>query len=120
MGNIGDKFRSFGWFVQDVNGHDTGEILDAVIARRRTRAALRHHPRYDQGLRDVCGGVEGNHHMSLTKEQMEEAIRKVSERLEEASAAVSPEWHVDEKSTATAAEEEPAPASEEREDNGNV
>ena len=39
MGDIGDKFRSFGWFVQTVNGHDIDEILDAVLKPKRIRAA---------------------------------------------------------------------------------
>jgi transketolase len=108
MGDIGDKFRSFGWFVQTVNGHDTGEILDAVVAAKAHKGS----PSVIvldtiKGYGTFAAGVEGNHHMSLSKEQMEEAIKKVTEKLEEARAAVSYEWHVDEKSTASAVAEEP-------------
>ena len=118
MGDIGDKFRSFGWFVQTVNGHDTGEILDAVIAAKAHKGS----PSVIvldtiKGFGTFAAGVEGNHHMSLTKEQMEEAIKKVSEKLEEARAAVAYEWHVDEKSTASVIAEEPEPIIGEGDDN---
>jgi transketolase len=121
MGDIGQKFRSFGWFVQDVNGHDTGEILDAVLAAKAHKGS----PSAIildtiKGYGTFAAGVEGNHHMSLSKEQMEEAIRKVSERLEEARAAVSYEWHVDDKTTASVGEEEPAASAEKGEDNDNI
>ena len=118
MGDIGDKFRSFGWFVQTVNGHDIDEILNAVVAAKAHKGS----PSVIvldtiKGYGTFAAGVEGNHHMSLTKEQMEEAIKKVSEKLEEARAAVAYERHVDEKSTAAPVADEPKPAVEEADDN---
>jgi transketolase len=88
MGDIGEKFKSFGWFVQNVNGHDVGAILDAVVVAKEHQGA----PSMIilntiKGYGTFAAGIEGNHHMSLTKEQMDEAIKKVAERLEEARAA---------------------------------
>lgn len=117
IGDIGDKFRSFGWFVQTVNGHDIDEILDAVLAAKEHNGS----PSVIvldtiKGYGTFAAGIEGNHHMSFTKEQMEEAIKKVSERLEEARAAVTQEWHADEKPAAAEAAGEPEPAVEEADD----
>lgn len=88
MGDIGAKFNSFGWFVQNVNGHDTDAILDAVIAAKEHKGS----PSVIvldtiKGYGTFAEGMENNHHMSFTKEQMDEAIKKASERLEEARAA---------------------------------
>ncbi|NMA25783.1 MAG: transketolase, partial [Clostridiales bacterium] len=118
MGDIGDKFRSFGWFVQTVNGHDIDEILDAVLEAKAHKGS----PSVIildtiKGYGTFAAGIEGNHHMTLTKEQMEEAIKKVSERLEEAKTAVARERHADEKPAAAAVADEPEPAVEEADDN---
>jgi transketolase len=36
MGDIADKWRSFGWFVQEINGNDAGEVLRALAVARTT------------------------------------------------------------------------------------
>jgi transketolase len=36
MGDIADKWRSFGWFVQEINGNEAGEILRALAVARAT------------------------------------------------------------------------------------
>jgi transketolase len=92
MGDIGDKFKSFGWYVQTVNGHDVGAILDAVITAKEHKGA----PSMIildtvKGYGTYAAGIEGNHHMSFTKDQIEEAIKKATERLEEARAAAAAE-----------------------------
>lgn len=35
-GKIADKFRAFGWETRTVNGHDIGEILEAIGGAKRT------------------------------------------------------------------------------------
>ena len=104
MGDIGDKFRSFGWFVQQVNGHDVDAILGAVIAAKEHKG-LPSVIILDtvKGYGTFAAGLEGNHHMSLSKEQMDETIRKVTEKLEEARAVVAADEAV--KAAAAAAEE---------------
>jgi transketolase len=95
MGDIGEKFKSFGWFVQSVDGHDTGAILDAVVAAKENKGS----PSMIilntiKGYGTFAAGLESNHHMSLSKEQIDEAIREVSERLEEARELAASEQEV--------------------------
>jgi transketolase len=104
MGDIADKFRSFGWFVQTVDGHDVGAIQSAVIAAKAQNDA----PSMIvldtvKGYGTFAAGIEGNHHMSFSKEQMDEAIRYAAQRLEEARAAVAEEEAI--KRAAAAAQE---------------
>lgn len=118
LGDIGEKFRNFGWYVQNINGNDTGAVLDAVIAAKEHKGA----PSMIildtvKGFGTFAAGVEGNHHMSLSKEQMDEAIKKVSEKLEDARAAVAADWHIDEKNSAAGIAEKPVTVSEQGEDN---
>ncbi|MEL4106143.1 transketolase [Oscillospiraceae bacterium WX1] len=92
LGDIGEKFAAFGWFVQTVDGHDTGAILDAVLTAKKTKGV----PSVIvldtvKGFGTFAAGVEGNHHMSFSKEQMEEAVKVVTERLEGARAAAATE-----------------------------
>lgn len=92
LGDIGNKFREFGWFVQKVDGHDPSAILEAVVAAKENKGS----PSMIvldtvKGYGTFAAGVETNHHMNLTKEQMDEEIRLVMERLEEARAAVAAE-----------------------------
>lgn len=95
LGDIGAKFSSFGWFVQTVNGHDTGEILDAITeAKAHKDAPSMIILETIKGYGTFAAGLENNHHMSFTKEQMDEAIRKATERLEEARAVAASEQEV--------------------------
>ncbi|SHI06706.1 transketolase [Sporobacter termitidis DSM 10068] len=92
VGDLADKFRAFGWFVQKVDGHDVGAILDAVAAAKEHEGA----PSMIvldtiKGYGTFAAGVEGNHHMSFTKDQMDEAVKKTAEKLEEARAAAAAE-----------------------------
>lgn len=32
LGNLGDKWRSFGWYVQEIDGHDMAQIITAIEA----------------------------------------------------------------------------------------
>jgi hypothetical protein len=91
-GDLGDKFKSFGWFVQTVSGNDTGSVLDAVVTAKEHKGA----PSMIvldtvKGFGTFAAGIEGNHHMSFTKDQIDEAVKKVVERLEEARVAAAEE-----------------------------
>ena len=89
-GDIGEKFKSFGWRVFNVNGHDTGEVLEAVRSAKLEQE-LPSVIILDTIKGNGCNfaeGIEGNHHMSFTKEKMDEAIAAVTERIEAAKAAV--------------------------------
>jgi transketolase len=91
-GDLGEKFAAFGWRVIYVNGHDTGEISDAVKAAKNEKglpAAIILDTIKGNGVK-FAAGVEKNHHMSFTAEQIDEAIRGAAEALEEAKAALAP------------------------------
>lgn len=93
MGDMGAKFSAFGWNVIEVDGHDTGAILDAVRAaksegERPTAIILDTVKGYGCTFAE---GVEANHHMSFTKEQMDEAIEAAMARLEDARAEAAKE-----------------------------
>ena len=92
MGDIGEKFKAFGWDVQTVNGHDTGAILNAVRNAKDTKGS----PSMIildtiKGYGTFAAGIHGNHHMNFKKEEIEEAVKKASERLDEAKALVAAE-----------------------------
>ena len=91
LGDLGKKFDAFGWFVQEVNGNDVGEVLSAVKKAKENSGKpsmiiLNTIKGYGCSFAE---GVESNHHMSFTKEQMEDAIEKVEIRLDEAKAALA-------------------------------
>ena len=86
LGSLEDKFKSFGWHTVTVNGHDTKAVKDAIRAAKKVK---------DQPsmiiLDTIKGygcnfaeGVEANHHMNFTKEQMDSALESAKQRLEEA------------------------------------
>ena len=89
MGDIGEKFKAFGWHTQAVNGHDPGKIKAAIVEAKKVKDApsviildtVKGH-----GC-DFAEGVAANHHMNFTREQIENAIGIQKQRLEEACAA---------------------------------
>lgn len=90
MHNMGERFASFGWFVQEVNGHDIGEICNAIAAAKEQSgkpAAIILHTHKGNGCK-FAEGIEGNHHMNFTAEQMQEAMTVAEKRLEAARAAL--------------------------------
>ena len=87
-GDLAAKFAAFGWFTQEVDGHDTGAISDAVRAAKAQRGlpsciVLDTIKGYGCNFAE---GVEANHHMTFTQKQMESAIAEVGARLERARA----------------------------------
>jgi len=84
MGDIGEKFKAFGWHTQTVNGHDPDRIKDAIIDAK----VIRDVPSVI--ILDTIKGygcnfaeaIAGNHHMNFTKEQMDKAIDDATQKLE--------------------------------------
>ena len=92
MGDIGEKFKAFGWFVQEVDGHDIAAVYNAVRAAKENKGS----PSMIildtiKGYGTFAAGIESNHHMNFKKEQIEEAVKLASERLDAARAAVGGE-----------------------------
>jgi transketolase len=88
-GDMAAKFAAFDWHVREVDGHDTRAVEAAVknaLAEKGVPSAVI--------LRTVKGygcnfaeGVESNHNMSFTKEQIDDAVAGVRLRLAAAEAA---------------------------------
>ena len=88
-GDLAEKFRAFGWFTQEVDGHDCGAIQAAVQAAKEHEGEpcmIVLHTVKGYGC-TFAEGIEANHHMSFTEEQIEEATAAVYARIEKLSAA---------------------------------
>ena len=82
LGNIAAKFAEFNWFVQDVNGGEVGEIQNAI-----EKAKAQQQPSMIV-LNTVKGkgctfaeNVPFNHHMTFTRDQVDEAIAVLEAEL---------------------------------------
>ena len=92
LGDIEAKFAAFGWHTQTIDGHDPAKIkaaiIDAKLETDKPSAII-----LDTVKGYGCGfaeGIDGNHHMNFTKEQIDEAIDFASKQLDmsrEAAAA---------------------------------
>jgi len=77
VGTLSPKWRAFGWEVIEINGHNMGEILDALdkalgIKARPTMIIC--HTVKGYGI-SFAENVSGFHHCSLTQEQHEKASK---------------------------------------------
>ena len=84
LGDIGGKFAAFGWHTQTVDGHDPGKIKVAIIdAKLETEkpSAIILNTVKGYGC-DFAEGIDGNHHMNFTPEQMDKAIDIAAKKLE--------------------------------------
>ncbi len=76
LGELRQKWENFGWHAQDVDGHDTAAIYEAVLsaqAAKGSSSVIVLHTVKGKG----CSFAEGetmNHHMRFTQEQMEQAL----------------------------------------------
>jgi transketolase len=79
LDNLKDKWESFGWHTQEVNGHDVNEIYRAIQEAKETKNeshVIILHTIKGKGC-NFAEGVELNHHMHFTKEQIENAIAEL-------------------------------------------
>jgi transketolase len=85
MGDIGEKFSSFGWHVQKVNGHDPYAIKKAIQEAKNTPnkpSVIVLDTIKGYGC-DFAEGVVPNHHMNFSKEQIAKAIELVEQKLKD-------------------------------------
>lgn len=86
LGDMVDKFQSFGWHTEKVNGHDVDAILDAI---HRGKA------QQDKPVMIILDTVKGHgcalaeqtfpcHHMKFTQEQIAPSIAQAEAALEAA------------------------------------
>jgi len=91
MGDLGEKFRAFGWHTQGVDGHDPGLIKAAVLNAKSVTdkpSVIILDTIKGYGC-NFAEGVAGNHHMNFDQNQMDKAIDAASRKLEDARAAAS-------------------------------
>jgi len=89
MGDIGEKFKVFGWHTQKVNGHDPAAIKKAIIKAKGVKdlpSMIILDTIKGYGC-DFAVNTTANHHMNFTQEQIDQAIRLHEQRLKEVRAA---------------------------------
>lgn len=90
MGDLAEKLRSFGWFTQEVDGHNIAEVYEAVNAAKENGgkpSVIILHTKKGNGC-SFAEGVAPNHHMKFTGEQMSEALKRAEKVLEESKMAL--------------------------------
>ncbi len=77
LGDLCAKFREFGWYVTEVDGHNTAAIESAIHAvSDRLPNMIILNTSKGRGC-SFAEGVLYNHHMTFTKDQINEAIAKL-------------------------------------------
>jgi len=85
MGDLAEKFRSFGFFTQSVDGHDTAAIEFALQNAARTKdvpSMIVLNTKKGYGC-TFTEDVYANHHTVFTPEEMAKAIKAAEERVVE-------------------------------------
>ena len=86
MGSISDKFTEFGFDAQYIDGHNVDEIYNAV--QRAKECKGKPHAIVLNTIKGkgcvLTEGVFPNHHITFTKEQMQDAIEKAEKILNDA------------------------------------
>ena len=83
LGDIAKKYEEFGWYSQDVDGHDVVAISEAIKnakAQNEKPSMIVLHTVKGKGMSLVEGKVS-SHNMSITPEQMAEAIQEIDAQL---------------------------------------
>lgn len=89
LGDLRGKFESFGWYAQEIDGHDFGQIMAAVHSaweEKKRPSMIVMNTVKGKGC-TYAEGVLQNHHMVVSEENTEEALsclRRELDRLEEA------------------------------------
>ena len=86
LGDITVKFESFGWCAQDIDGSKVKEIYEAVEKAKSTKgkpSVIVLNTIKGKGCSFIEGKVD-NHHVTISKEQMEQTLAELNEKLEKA------------------------------------
>lgn len=84
--SIADKLKAFGWFTQEIDGHDIEAIYDAISAAKSQSglpSAIVLRTKKGHGC-TFAEGILSNHHINFTPEQMDEALKSARAVLEQA------------------------------------
>ncbi len=83
LGDFGQKFKDFGWYVVECNGHDIGQIQNAIElakANGTKPSMIVLHTEKGKG----CSFTEGilyNHHVMASPEDFSEAIHRLEQEI---------------------------------------
>ncbi|TDT56498.1 transketolase [Fonticella tunisiensis] len=86
LGDIKAKFESFGWHGQEVDGSNVKEIYEAIERAKEVKgkpSVIVLHTIKGKGW-SFAENTASNHHMTVSKEQMEEALDELYKKLEKA------------------------------------
>lgn len=84
LGDIKAKFQSFSWFAQEVDGHSVGEIYRAILKAKENKgkpSVIVLNTVKGKGC-SFAEGILNNHHMNISKDQMEGALEILQKKLE--------------------------------------
>lgn len=85
VGDVAEKFRAFGWFVQDIDGHDVEQIDEAIQkakANTGTPSMIVLNTIKGIGWSKTVNQVS-SHSRGFTPEELEEALAEMQEALDE-------------------------------------
>jgi transketolase len=83
MGDLRKKFEDFGWYAQEVDGHDIQAIVGAVESAKKINgkpSMIVLHTEKGKGC-TFTEGVFFNHHVKFTREQADEAIAALEKKI---------------------------------------
>lgn len=83
LGDIAAKYEQFGWYAQQVDGHDVQAIYDAIErakAQSQKPSVIVLHTSKGHGVSWSEGKV-GSHNMTVSQEQMEQALAELDAQL---------------------------------------
>lgn len=83
--SISGKFESFGWHAQDIDGHDVEAIYNAIEKAKEVKgkpSVIVLDTIKGKGW-TYCETAASNHHITISKEQMEDALEELNKQLEE-------------------------------------
>lgn len=85
LGDIGDKFRAFGWYTQSVCGHDVAAIdqaIEAACSQKEKPAMIVLDTVKGHGWSATEGKLDG-HSRNITSEDMQQALEEMQRALDE-------------------------------------
>jgi transketolase len=89
-GDLAGKLRAFGWNAVEVDGHDIEKLYRAIEEAKAFKgapSAIIMHTKKGRGC-SFAEDVLANHHINFTQAQLDEALAKANEALEQARAAL--------------------------------
>lgn len=80
LGDIAEKFRSFGWYAQSIDGHDVNAIYEAIEEAKKQEqkpSMIVLNTEKGHGWSAVANTV-GSHSMNVSKEQLADALQEMN------------------------------------------